>query len=118
MTAPRLKMETGIRDEDVRDDTPKGGLFHRTPSGFRRHPTHPVNHICKVCGVVVHAETRDKHAAIHRWEEEWQDKVEFLEEKLSAAETRIERLEAQHALIAETFGHALAPLVEQNDAAS
>ena len=101
-------METGARDEDVRDDAPKGGLLHRTKH-LRGWAKHLHGYACPRCGATVHDRgNRDLHDSWHRDDDEaWQEWAETVE----ALAARIVVLEAQHALIAESFGHALAPLV-------
>lgn len=111
--APVTRSAALQRDEDGELDERAGtGMFHRSTHlrGWRKH-LHGYG--CPRCGTTCHDKpSRDVHDKWHRdqdeWDEEWQELVEALEE-------RIKVLEAQHAFIAETFGHALAPLVGEGE---
>lgn len=119
----RLKLETGSRDEDVRDDRPTGGFLHRTPREFKAHPFRNGEHVCAYpddsCHATVFKDERAGHLAWHRrhaeWDEGWQDLVERQADVIERQEARIARLEAQNEFIAEAFGHALAPLVGEGE---
>lgn len=90
------------RDDDSELDERAGtGRFHRSLY-LRGWGKHLHGHVCPRCGSTCHDRaSRDKHDTDHRnrdeWDEEWQELVEALEE-------RIKVLEAQHAFIAQVMG--------------
>lgn len=112
MSVPRLRMETGTREDDVRDDRPTGKRTGGLLRGWRKH-LH--GYACPRCGVTCHDRMmRTVHDSDHRqrdqWDEDWQELIE-------SQEARLVKLEGQMELMTELLGPSLARLMEEREPA-
>lgn len=93
----RLKLETGAREEDERDDSPRGGFLHRTRHlrGWSKW-VHGFN--CPRCGASCHdRRDRAQHDSWHRdddqaWDE-WTEELTDIRASVEKIEHRIEEIE-------------------------
>lgn len=114
MTGSRLKLETGAREEDERDDSPRGGFLHRTRHlrGWSKW-VHGFN--CPRCGASCHDRgDRSQHDSWHRDDDQAWD--EWTEE-MAELRAEIVKLRGQMELMTELLGPALARLMEEREPA-
>lgn len=79
---------------------------------FRRHPLHPNERICDLCGATVQRHEMTRHEQNHRYEAQWEDKVEHLEVRVVELETEVERVRGEWGMLVDLLHPRIQKLMD------